>query len=126
MMKLNFQYKLLPILIHSLGLGTLYFDWLFYQNFQIEEIYLISLTLLISIKLISYCITKFKINYWVFGLINFSLIGISLYNFGILAITLFGFTYTTGSIPLIWFFVCVSSLGIFTISIMELIKKINK
>jgi len=100
------------LLVGVFALVIIYLDWLLTDAFRMEGSYVLVASVLLVSKLFDHYPTDITLFQWVSPLINASLILLTVLNFLVLAIALFGFGFTTGKVPMIWYLSLLANVGV--------------
>lgn len=117
------KFRLFSIVISLLSLGTLLYDFFISNEFNIEAIFLLGISVILVLNVLRLLSKSRGSKRWISFLTNACITIITCFNFFILALTLFGYGFSGAHIHSIWFMATFLNILLFSTSVFEMTRK---
>ncbi len=120
------NFSLFSIVISLLSLVTLQYDFFVSDEFGIETIFWVGLSILLLLNTFRHLIKSHSLNIWLSFVMNGLITGITCFNFFVLGLTLFGYGFSGRHTQIIWFVSTSLNIALFATAIIEMVYTIRK
>ncbi|MFT5618582.1 MAG: hypothetical protein ACI85I_001817 [Arenicella sp.] len=114
--------RTIHILVSLLALFVLYAEFFMLDSLDLEKPYVFLLSILLFSRLLALIKLKEELKITILGLADFALVGMSILNFSIVPVLIFGYSYSTGKIPVILAFGIIVNVGVMISCSIELLR----